>query len=179
MKLDRFVCRTVCFSWVLLAVLVNFATAGPIATCGLVNICTPMCGNRSSGVPCIVRVSRAANGATATVQNLSSGIGQPNANICVSSGTLVVWLTEEGISNFSVDFGTTHAFANTGTFTGTNLQPASDKVNPASATANCYQYTIQHCINTTDCKTADPKVIVTNVLVPPKRHRASKQPPKK
>jgi hypothetical protein len=117
----------------------------------------------------VVRISRDANGATATVLNLDNGsVGQPNADVCVASGNEILWLTSEDPSSFAVTFGKKHPFRHqqgkTATFKGKNGHPASDTAEIPTGSV-CYQYSLTHCKNgNTDCQKVDPKVIVTNVV---------------
>jgi hypothetical protein len=166
MKLSRFVCRNVGLSWLLLAALVGSAIGEP-GKC--LKTCTPNCGSSGpQGVPCSVKVSE--TGGAATVRD----------PICVYSDTDIYWYTSEYKSDFTLIFGPQHPFANTsfGTpakFKGKKGQPSGDT---ASLEADdCYQYSIQHCINGQCTPTVDPKVIVTNVRHH-KGHGASKDPVK-
>jgi hypothetical protein len=168
MKLSHFVYRNVGLSWLVLAVLVNSANGAP-GSCD--KTCRPTCGTYGpNGVPCFVRVSE-TDGA-ATVQD----------SICVHAGTDIFWYTSEDKSEFTLIFGTQHPFANTSTgapaiFKGKKGQPSGDTASLAADA--CYQYSVQHCINGKCTPTVDPKVIVTNVRVPPKRHKAAGDPLKK
>jgi hypothetical protein len=165
MRLQPFAYRLTASAFLGLGLLVNSAIADTPGACGSVPMCAPTCGSPGdSGAPCIVRISHNGTLATATTQNLAGGPGSPNADICVSAGTVILWFTLEDKSKFNLDFGSSHAFAHSAKFHGDNEHPASDETIPQSGDgpASCYQYSIKHCIGH-DCGTADPKVIVNGV----------------
>jgi hypothetical protein len=165
MKVSRFVYRQAGLFWLVLALLVNAANAGTPGKCDAVPACVKKCG--SSSRACKVQISYKGAEATATIQNFTAN---PNGNICVYSGTKIKWSTKED-GHFTVAFGTDHPF--TGTPQGTKATFKGDKANsPSDKTIHadhpsCYQYNLELCIDGQQpCKTADPKVIVTNVRHP-------------
>jgi hypothetical protein len=151
------------------AILANPLAAGTPGTC--TQTCSSMCGFPSSpssaGVPCMIRVSEDAstNTATATMLNPRSGNAKANQDICVDSGTEILWLTDEENSQLVATFGKQHPFSHrqgkAAIFKAKNGQPVSDiaKGKPNSITA-CYQYNVSHKVSGHSKKTADPKVIV-------------------
>src|ERR1039458_3004531 len=112
MKLQSFASRLAASSLLALGVWVNSAIAGAPGTCGPTSVCAPTCGSPGdSGAPCFVRISHDSTKlATATVENLAGGAGSPNADICVSAGTVILWFTLEEKSQFTIDFGAAHPF---------------------------------------------------------------------
>jgi hypothetical protein len=162
MKISHFICRNVCLFWFGLAVLANAAFAGS-GSC--TDTCTRWCGGSSS--PCLVNVSEDSGGLTLSREP-----------ICVKSGTKITWYTTKKHSTFTVTF-TTHPFAHFGpnvTFIGDdNDKPdaVGDTTKVPPGTSACYKYSATHQINNGSIASLDPKVIVSNVRVPPKRHEAT------
>jgi hypothetical protein len=164
MKLSHFALGRIALLCLTVFVLAKLATAGTPGKCTAPTSCSVTCGSPSA--PCMVLVSEdnASNVATATMENLSSGTATPNQDICLQGGTEIIWHTEENESKFTATFGKQHPFKGTsqGTaakFKGKKRQPASDSTNTPTLESECYVYNLRHCIGT-NCKAADPKVIV-------------------
>jgi hypothetical protein len=159
MRLSCFLSRNLGPSWLVFAVLVNFAAARTPRRCA--DTCTPNCGSSGpGGTTCQVTVSRANGPNGHLVAN-----GQPDP-VCVAPKTKIMWSSLESSSEFTIRFGRVHPFptATHGKFKGKPGQPAGDEADlPSSTRTACFQYSVKHCING-QCVKSDPKVIVTNVV---------------
>jgi hypothetical protein len=148
--------------WVLPAVLLatsamaqkkNYACAeaNPAQLCGVSNTCGSASG------PCVVDVTRTANGASAKpdLPNAKNG-----ALFCIKAGTQVTWKSSEKNTGFIVDPGPVSPFDADGAVIGGTAKD----VNVVAKTPGCYKFAASACVSGAIygmCKTTTGEFVIT------------------